>query len=119
MKRLGEKLTNVRVVEKILRFLNEKFNHMVLAIENAKDVESITIDELNVSDGRKNGQKKPNRSKEKKEIARVQSNGRPEVPPKRPNSSKDPRCPKKPTSGRAPRESGKRCSQEIYWPKRS
>ncbi|KAL0373960.1 UNVERIFIED_CONTAM: hypothetical protein Sradi_3311700 [Sesamum radiatum] len=49
MKRLGEKLTDVRVVEKILVSLNAKFNHVVEAIEEAKDIESMSIDELNGS----------------------------------------------------------------------
>ncbi|KAL0334640.1 UNVERIFIED_CONTAM: Copia protein [Sesamum radiatum] len=49
MKRLGEKLTDVRVVEKVLRSLNAKFNHVVVAIEEAKDIESMSIDELNGS----------------------------------------------------------------------
>ncbi|KAL0404276.1 UNVERIFIED_CONTAM: Retrovirus-related Pol polyprotein from transposon RE1 [Sesamum radiatum] len=47
MKQLGEKLTDVRVVEKILCSLNAKFNHMVVAIEEAKNIESMSIDELN------------------------------------------------------------------------
>ncbi|KAL0320405.1 UNVERIFIED_CONTAM: hypothetical protein Sradi_5302000 [Sesamum radiatum] len=49
MKRLGEKLTDVRVVEKVLCSLNAKFIHVVLAIEEAKDIESMSIDELNGS----------------------------------------------------------------------
>ncbi|KAL0455689.1 UNVERIFIED_CONTAM: hypothetical protein Slati_0908100 [Sesamum latifolium] len=49
MKWLGEKLTDVRVVEKILRSLNERFNHVVVAIDEAKDIESMSIDELNES----------------------------------------------------------------------
>ncbi|KAL0320216.1 UNVERIFIED_CONTAM: Retrovirus-related Pol polyprotein from transposon TNT 1-94 [Sesamum radiatum] len=49
MKRLSEKLTDVRVVEKVLRSLNAKFNHVVVAIKEAKDIESMSIDELNGS----------------------------------------------------------------------
>ncbi|KAL0404103.1 UNVERIFIED_CONTAM: hypothetical protein Sradi_2051100 [Sesamum radiatum] len=49
MKWLGEKLTYVRVVEKVLRSFNAKFNHLVVAIEEAKDIDSTSIDELNGS----------------------------------------------------------------------
>jgi gag-polypeptide of LTR copia-type len=49
MKRLGEKIEDVRVVEKNLQSLNAKFNHVVVAIEESKDIDSMTVDELNGS----------------------------------------------------------------------
>jgi gag-polypeptide of LTR copia-type len=49
MKRLDEKIEDVRVVDKILRSLNAKFNYVVVAIEESKDMDSMIVDELNDS----------------------------------------------------------------------
>jgi hypothetical protein len=46
MKRNGEKLEDVRVMEKILRSLTLKFEHVVTTIEESKDMETISADEL-------------------------------------------------------------------------
>lgn len=44
-----ETMTESKVVEKILRTLSEKFMYMVVSIEESKDIESISIDELQAS----------------------------------------------------------------------
>jgi hypothetical protein len=46
MKRNGEKLEDVRVMEKILRSLTLKFEHVMTAIEESKDLETISAEEL-------------------------------------------------------------------------
>ncbi|XP_019427186.1 PREDICTED: uncharacterized protein LOC109335509 [Lupinus angustifolius] len=46
MKGCGETLMEQHVVEKILRTLHPKFDHVVAVIEEAKDLDNLTIDEL-------------------------------------------------------------------------
>ena len=39
-------MKDVTIVEKILRTLTEKFNYVVVSIEESKDIDVLTIDEL-------------------------------------------------------------------------
>ncbi|XP_042461314.1 uncharacterized protein LOC122045240 [Zingiber officinale] len=49
MKRNGESIEGVRVIEKILCSLHKRFDHVVVAIEENRDLENMSIDELNGS----------------------------------------------------------------------
>ncbi|KAK2970864.1 hypothetical protein RJ640_022306 [Escallonia rubra] len=46
LERNGEEMVDSRVVEKILRSLDPKFDHVVVAIEESNDTETMTVDEL-------------------------------------------------------------------------
>ncbi|XP_028077802.1 uncharacterized protein LOC114279719 [Camellia sinensis] len=45
MRRCGEKMESLQVIEKILRSLSPKFEHVVVAIEESKDLNAMTTDE--------------------------------------------------------------------------
>ncbi|KAK2996001.1 hypothetical protein RJ640_019468 [Escallonia rubra] len=46
LERNGEEMVDSRVVEKILRSLDPKFDHIVVAIEESNDTETMTVNEL-------------------------------------------------------------------------
>ncbi|XP_022150851.1 uncharacterized protein LOC111018895 [Momordica charantia] len=46
MKRYSETINDEQVVEKILRSLDEKFNFIVVAIEESKDLSTLSVDQL-------------------------------------------------------------------------
>lgn len=45
----GELMRNVTIMEKIIRTLTEKFNYVVVSIKESKDIDALTIDELQSS----------------------------------------------------------------------
>ncbi|KAA8532768.1 hypothetical protein F0562_032801 [Nyssa sinensis] len=49
MRVYGEAMTDVTICEKILRSLTEKFNYIVCSIEESRDIDALTIDELQSS----------------------------------------------------------------------
>lgn len=46
MKGLGHKLIESEVVSKVLRSLTPKFDYVVVALEESKDIVKLTLDEL-------------------------------------------------------------------------
>ncbi|XP_048604870.1 uncharacterized protein LOC125582294 [Brassica napus] len=46
LKRNGEKLDEVRIMEKVLRSMDSKFKHIVTVIEETKDLETMTMEQL-------------------------------------------------------------------------
>ena len=46
MKTCGESLSDQMIVEKILRPLSPRFDHIVVAVEELKDLERLKIEEL-------------------------------------------------------------------------
>ena len=49
LKKNGEEITNVRVMEKILRFLDAKFDFIVVAIKESKELKEMTIEQLSTN----------------------------------------------------------------------
>lgn len=49
MRNCGEDMPDVKIVEKILRTLTDKFNYIVCSIEESKDIKELTVDALQSS----------------------------------------------------------------------
>lgn len=49
MRNYGEDMPDVKIVEKILRTLSKKFNYIVCSIEESKDINHLSVDELQSS----------------------------------------------------------------------
>ncbi|CAL1369375.1 unnamed protein product [Linum trigynum] len=49
MRNYGEQMNEVKIIEKILRTLTEKFNYVVCSIEESKDIDTLTVDALQSS----------------------------------------------------------------------
>jgi RNase H-fold protein (predicted Holliday junction resolvase) len=49
MRRNGEALTDARIIERILRSLDPKFDFVVIAIEESKEVDKLMVDHLMAS----------------------------------------------------------------------
>ncbi|XP_074327355.1 uncharacterized protein LOC141665271 [Apium graveolens] len=49
MRNCGEDMNDVKIVEKILRSLTDNFNFVVCSIEESKDIDKLTVDELQAS----------------------------------------------------------------------
>lgn len=49
MRNFGEDMTDVKIVEKILRTLTDKWNYIVCSIEESKDIDTLSVDALQSS----------------------------------------------------------------------
>ena len=49
MRNCGEDVTDVKIVDKILRILTEKWSYIVCSIEEAKDIDELSVDALQSS----------------------------------------------------------------------